>query len=127
MQAFTDLIGQAALPLAIMAGGAGLYPEKLRGHWEVIGISSIVQLLLKPALAFLAVSLWSFEGIIAAALILCFSVPTAPSAYVLALQKGGDYQTMAGIITLQTLASALTLPAVLLLAGDWIEGIHYLH
>ena len=34
---------------------------------------------------------------------------------------------MAGIITLQTLASALTLPAVLLLAGDWIEGIHYLH
>jgi malonate transporter len=39
------------------------------------------------------------------------AVPTAPSAYVLATQMGGKGRPVAFLITIGTLAAALTLPA----------------
>jgi len=36
--------------------------------------------------------------------------PTAPSAYILARQLGGDTETMASIITFQTLLAFLIMP-----------------
>ncbi|MNG38134.1 hypothetical protein D3C84_1257100 [compost metagenome] len=49
-----------------------------------------------------------------AVLVLFFALPTAPTAYVLTRQLGGDSQLMAGIITLQTLLAAATLVGILL-------------
>ncbi|MDT4886925.1 hypothetical protein FQZ97_1233330 [compost metagenome] len=46
-------------------------------------------------------------------LVLFFALPTAPTAYVLTRQLGGDSHLMAGIITLQTLLAALSLPLAL--------------
>jgi predicted permease len=46
-------------------------------------------------------------------LVLFFALPTAPTAYVLTRQLGGDSQLMAGIITLQTLLAAVSLPLLL--------------
>lgn len=109
---FFQLMGNAALPLGLMAVGAGLQLDRLSGNWEVVCTASLRQLLLKPLLAVIAVGLWGLQGLIATALILCFTVPTAPSAYVLSLQKGGDSQTMAAIITVQTLLSALSIPLI---------------
>jgi len=48
-------------------------------------------------------------------LVLFFALPTAPTAYVLTRQLGGDSHLMAGIITLQTLLAAASLPLILLL------------
>ena len=48
-------------------------------------------------------------------LVLFFALPTAPTAYVLTRQLGGDGHLMAGIITLQTLLAAASLPLVLTL------------
>ncbi len=48
-------------------------------------------------------------------LVLFFALPTAPPAYVLTRPLGGDGHLMAGIITLQTLLAALSLPLVLIL------------
>ncbi|KJF78966.1 hypothetical protein UA45_02600 [Morganella morganii] len=42
-----------------------------------------------------------------------FAIPTAPTAYILSRQLGGDSQLMAGIITFQTMVAVLTLPVVL--------------
>jgi len=50
-------------------------------------------------------------------LVLFFALPTAPTAYVLTRQLGGDSHLMAGLITLQTLLAALSLPLVLTLLG----------
>ncbi len=109
-ESFIHLMGNAALPVGLMAVGAALQMRQLRGNWEVICTASLIQLLLKPLLAVAAVSLWGLDGLLAAALILCFCVPTAPSAYVLSLKKGGDTQTMAAIITTQTCLSAFSIP-----------------
>ncbi|MNT75985.1 hypothetical protein D3C72_2149370 [compost metagenome] len=46
-------------------------------------------------------------------LVLFFALPTAPTAYVLTRQLGGDSHLMAGIITLQTLLAAVSLPLAL--------------
>ncbi len=112
---FVALMSSAALPVGLLVVGAALQVERLRGSWEVIWTASFFQLLLKPLLAWVVIGWFALEGVYAAALLLCFAVPAPPSAYVLALRKGGDADTMAAIITVQTLLAALTMPVVLLI------------
>jgi len=111
-ESFIHLMGNAALPVGLMAIGAALQFHHLRGNWEVICTASFIQLLLKPLLAASVVVIWGLDGLLASALILCFIVPTAPSSYVLSLKKGGDTQTMAAIITVQTFLSAFSIPVL---------------
>jgi hypothetical protein len=47
----------------------------------------------------------------------CSAVPTAPSAYVLARQMGGDAPLLAQIITLQTILAAITMPIAVAFAA----------
>jgi predicted permease len=46
-------------------------------------------------------------------MIMFAAMPASPAAYVLARQLGGDAPLMAGILTIQTAAAAITLPVVL--------------
>jgi len=117
LYAFVELMGSAALPVGLLVVGAALQVDRLRGSWEVIWTASVFQLLLKPVVTVVVAGWLSLEGIYAGALLLCFAVPAPPSAYVLALRKGGDADTMAAIITVQTLLAAITMPLVLFLAG----------
>ncbi|MDP2731770.1 MAG: AEC family transporter, partial [Hoeflea sp.] len=50
-------------------------------------------------------------------LALCASVPTAMTGYLLARQMGGDAPLYAAVTTVQTVASFLTIPAVMWAAG----------
>lgn len=107
-----EMIGRAALPLGLLAVGAALKPEAVAGHAGSIAISSIVQFGLKPAIAVLLISGVGLSGVAAAVILVLFMVPTAPSAYILARQLGGDAETMASIITFQTLLAFLVMPAI---------------
>lgn len=107
-------LGQTGLPLALLAVGAGLRLSASSGKIMVLGLSSITKLLIMPALIYLFVSLIDISTNDARIFILYGALPTAMSSYVLSSQLGGDKQSMAQIITLQTLAAALTLPVVLL-------------
>ena len=51
----------------------------------------------------------------AGALIIAFMTPTSPAGYILAKQLGGDTETMASIITLQTLLAFILMPVIGLL------------
>lgn len=110
-----EIVGRAALPFGLLAVGAALKPEAVRGHISPILVSSVVQFGLKPAIAALLISATGLAGIPAGALIICLMVPTAPSAYILARQLGGDTATMASIITFQTILAFLVMPLVALL------------
>lgn len=110
-----EIVGRAALPFGLLAVGAALKPEAVRGHISPILVSSVVQFGLKPAIAALLISVTGLAGIPAGALIICLMVPTAPSAYILARQLGGDTATMASIITFQTILAFLVMPLVALL------------
>ena len=110
---FLALLAAASLPLGLLCVGAALQPHNLRGEKTALLCSSVGRLMLVPAITYLFVSLLKLPGMESGILVLFFSLPSAPTACVLARQLKGDAELMAGVITWQTLLSALTLPMVL--------------
>lgn len=109
------LLAAASLPLGLLCVGAALRPQELSGEKAALAWNCALRLLAMPALALLVARLLHLPAMESAVLVLFFALPTAPTAYVLTRQLGGDGHLMAGIITLQTLLSALSLPLVLAL------------
>jgi predicted permease len=107
------LLAATSLPLGLLCVGAALNPQELRGEGRALGWNCAVRLLLMPALAFSVAKALSLPALESSILILFFALPTAPTAYVLTRQLGGDGHLMAGIITLQTLLAAISLIGVL--------------
>ncbi|HRK24608.1 MAG TPA: AEC family transporter [Beijerinckiaceae bacterium] len=109
------MCGKASLAGALLLVGSGLKLGDLERPNAAILLSSGLKLLGLPLLA--AALAWPFgiRGADLGVLVLCAAVPTASAGYILARQMGGDARLMAAIITVQTLVSALTLPAMLLL------------
>lgn len=114
-----EIIGRAALPFGLLAVGAALQPETIRSHLRPAAIASTVQFGLKPLVAAVLISATGLTGAAAGALVIALVTPTAPSAYILARQLGGDAETMASIITFQTLLAFLVMPIVAL----WVLGV----
>ncbi len=110
-----ELLGRMALPMGLLAVGAGLDLRALRGGGRALVAASLIKLLFLPLLAFALAGLWQLDLLTTSVVVIFAAVPTATSAYILARQMGGDAELMAGIITAQTMISMLTLPVVLIL------------
>ncbi|AHL77260.1 transporter [Stutzerimonas stutzeri] len=110
-----SLLAAASLPLGLLCVGAALKPRELGGEIPALGWNSALRLLAVPLLAFAVARLVHLPAMETTILVLFFALPTAPTAYVLTRQLGGDSHLMAGIITLQTLLAAASLPLVLTL------------
>lgn len=109
------LLGDAALGVTLLATGAGLRPITTTGEHGAIVFCSLYRLILMPLIFFAALSLAGVTGHVRTVAVLCGAVPTAASAYVLARKLGGNAPLMAGMITAQTIAAAVTLPMVIYL------------
>ena len=74
-----------------------------------------------PAITFAACLAFGAVGMLGFIAVMFNGLPTATNSYILARQLGGDATLMAGLITLQTALSAITLPLVLggLTAMGW--------
>lgn len=111
--------GQAALPLGLLAVGAGL---KLSGLTTAPGLAfgllGIRHLLLPLAAIGMA---WALKlAPSEQAILVAFgSLPTASSAYVLAVRMGGNGPFVAGLITVSTLLGMATVPL-------WIGALTWL-
>lgn len=110
-----ELLGRMALPMGLLAVGAGLDLRALRGGGRALVAASLIKLLFLPLLALALAVLWQLDLLTTSVVVIFAAVPTATSAYILARQMGGDAELMAGIITAQTMISMLTLPVVLIL------------
>ena len=110
---FLELVARAALPMGLLCVGAGLDLWALGRARNTVILSCVLKLAAMPALTYGACLLVGLSGPTAAALIVFNALPAAPSAYVLAREMGGDAPVMAGILTAQTLAAVITLPALL--------------
>ena len=108
-----SLMAAASLPLGLLCVGAALKPQELTAETGVMVVNSGVRLLIVPAVAYAFARTLGLPAMEAAVLTLFFALPSSPTGYVLARQLGGDAHLMAGIVTLQTLLSAITLPIVL--------------
>jgi len=108
-----EILGRPALPLGLLAIGVGLSLGGLRSAAAPLVTSTVLKLLLMPALAYGAATLAGLGTDYARTLVLFGSLPTATSSYILARQLGGDAPLMAAIITVQTIAAMGTIPLVL--------------
>lgn len=104
------LLGRGALPLGLLVVGASISVDRLRrcGGWELS--VTAVKLAALPAIGFGLLTLLDVGSVPGAVSLLFLALPTAPSAYLLTKQMGGDAPQMATLITIQTLVSAVTLP-----------------
>ncbi|SDU35243.1 hypothetical protein SAMN05216296_3257 [Pseudomonas pohangensis] len=109
------LLAAASLPLGLLCVGAALKPEELGGELFALFGNSLLRLLGMPLLAWCVAYGLQLPPLERTLMVLFFALPTAPTAYVLTRQLDGDSHLMAGIITLQTLLAALSLPLLLTL------------
>jgi predicted permease len=104
-------IGQAALPLGLMAVGAGL---KLGGLWAGPGLAAGllgIRHVLMPIAALVLVHLLGVPDAQRTIVIAFAAMPTASSAYVLAVRMGGNGPFVAGLVTVSTLLGMASIPA----------------
>ncbi|MEO7337711.1 MAG: AEC family transporter [Caldimonas sp.] len=103
-------IGLAALPLGLMAVGAGLQLGRLKA---APGLAASFLGLRHVAVPLIALGLCGLLGLPAeqrTIIVLFAALPTASSAYVLAARMGGDGAFVAGIVTLSTLLAMIGIP-----------------
>ena len=108
-----EILGRAALALGLLAVGAGLDFTALRGAGRIAGYTSTLKLVALPAVTGVACLAFGVGGVAAAVAVLFNGLPTAPSAFILARQMGGDHRLMAGLITLQTGLALISLPLII--------------
>ena len=110
-----EILGRGALPLGLLAVGAGLAFAGLGRRRHTIALAVGLKLLLLPALTALGCWVLGVTGIAATVAVLFAALPTATSAYILARQMGGDAPLMAAIIAAQSALAVVTLPLMLAL------------
>lgn len=111
------IMGKAALPMGLLAVGAGLRFEGLGDTALPVVAASAAHLLVLPLIAFGCAQALGLDAVSRNAALIYTAIPVSVSAFILARQMGGDHRVMALIITAQTMLSALTLPLALALLG----------
>jgi hypothetical protein len=113
MQITLTRVGAAALPLGLMAVGAGLRMGALS---EAPGLAAGLLGIRHVALPLLAIALVRMVGLPPAqqTVVVAFAaLPTASSAYVLATRMGGHGAFVAGLVSVSTLIGMLGVPLAL--------------
>jgi malonate transporter len=112
-----ELLAAAALPLGLLAVGAGLRLSRTTLPLPAVAWWTVVKLVAVPAVAVVlarALNLPPLERQVAVTLA---AVSTAPSAYILAVQMNGTGVPVALLISSGTLIAAFTLPLWIAYAG----------
>lgn len=115
ISAFIQQLANCSLPLGLMCVGAALQFMALKNDLWPLLINTFSRLLIMPALAYVVCQLFEFSTLETQIFVLYFALPTASASYILTKVLKGDSQLMAGVISLQTICSAITLPIVLTL------------
>jgi len=115
---FVEILGRAALAAGLLIVGAGLDVRRLAKPEGAHLVSLAAKLFVLPVTAVTLARLFGVGGVDLDVTVIAASVPTASGAYALAKLMGGDAPLMAEIITLQTLASLVTMPIMVALLSS---------
>ncbi|HEX4944156.1 MAG TPA: AEC family transporter [Usitatibacteraceae bacterium] len=105
-----DLLGQSALPAGLLAVGAALRIERGQAGTAAHAWWLGVKLGALPLAAWALVKMLGLSGVEAGVLVLWAALPTASSAYILAVRMGGDGPSVATQITAGTVIAMATIP-----------------
>jgi malonate transporter len=110
-------IGVAALPLGLMAVGAGLTVGALKASPGLAAGLLAIRHAVLPMVAIALAGALALPPQQRTIVVLFAALPTSAVAYVLAARMGGDGSFVAGIVTLSTVIGAVTIPLWLALAS----------
>ncbi|HVO88242.1 MAG TPA: AEC family transporter [Casimicrobiaceae bacterium] len=105
-----ELLSAAALPLGLLAVGAGLAFERGTLPWTAIACFNGIKLVALPAIAFWMARAMELDALAQRVAVTMAAVPTATSAYILAVQMLGKGAAVALLISTGTLMAVITLP-----------------
>lgn len=111
-----DLLGRGALPLGLLACGASLRFQGLSRSFKAVAASSVTHLALLPLLAALFCTMLGANQTTRLAVVLFAAAPAWISPGSSGREQSED-EPRAHILTAQTLISAISLPAMLILLG----------
>ena len=109
-----ELVSRGALPLGLLAVGAGLsFGGLVRNPVLLLG-SNFLKLILMPVLTAWLCWIFEVDPVASGVAILFAALPSSASSYVMSRQFGGDHGLMAAILTSQVIMAIVTIPLVLL-------------
>ena len=111
LQAFLGRLADASIALGLITVGAALRLDGTAGGRAACPLWLLaVKLLALPVIAAVVGRLAGADGLNYQVVVLFAALPTASSAYILAMRMGGDGRSVAWLISATTLGSMLTLP-----------------
>lgn len=103
-------IGLAALPLGLMAVGAGLRVGELKAAPGLAAALLAIRHVVLPLLAIALTALFALAPAQRLIVVVFACMPTSSAAYVLAARMGGNGAFVAGIVMVSTILCAFTVP-----------------
>ncbi|MFH1144880.1 MAG: AEC family transporter [Candidatus Eisenbacteria bacterium] len=103
------MIGTTAAPLGLLCVGASLEFRRLPPEAGSVAITSLVRLIIHPALIYVALGWLGLTGAALGAPVLIMACPTAVVSYIMAYEMGGDSRLAAALIIGTTAVSVVTL------------------
>ncbi len=116
-QMLISRMGAASLACGLLCVGAALELKNVGKNAGLISYFTAVKLIAMPVAAILTARALGVRGVFFDMVILLAALPTATSAYVLAVRMGGDGPLVAQAVTVSTLAGMLAIPFWLNLAA----------
>jgi len=112
-----EIFARAALPLGLLSVGASLGMISMENIGSQLILPSIFKLIVFPMLTAMVCIYIGVGELVLACAVLFTALPGSVSSYILASQLGGNKELMSGIITVETVGSAVTIPCLLLVFG----------
>ena len=117
-QMMISRMGAASLACGLLCVGAALELKNVGKNAGIITYFTAVKLIAMPVAAILTARVLGVTGVFFDMVILLAVLPTATSAYVLAVRMGGDGPLVAQGVTISTLAGMLAIPFWLIIARN---------
>ena len=109
-QMLISRMGAASLACGLLCVGAALELKSVGNNAGLISYFTAVKLIAMPVSAIFSARWLGVTGVYFDMVVLLAALPTATSAYVLAVRMGGDGQLVAQGVTISTLAGMLAIP-----------------
>jgi len=112
-----DLIGQAAIPLSLIALGMGLAEFGVREGWRESAAICAIKLALQPLVVFALARILSLPPLETQAVVMLASLPVGANVYLMAREFGTLGGPIAASLVISTALAAITTPVVLALTA----------
>ena len=111
-----EMLGKAGLPTALLALGSSLTFERVKGHFFLASVSSLIRVAVGPLIGWWLTTWFGLTGDLRTIALLYLACPVAVASYVMADQMGADRDLAGAIVVLSTLYAFPAMAVVMLLA-----------